>query len=37
MTMPLKSLLGRVLDLDSHEQIPQARYPEIFGARQALP
>src|SRR3974390_433321 len=33
MTMPLKSLLGRVLDLDSHEQIPQARYAEVFGER----
>ncbi|HWU25608.1 MAG TPA: amidohydrolase family protein [Rhizomicrobium sp.] len=33
MTMPLTALRGRVMDLDSHEQIPQDRYPEIFGER----
>ena len=33
MTIPLEKLHGRVVDLDSHEQIPQARYPEVFGDR----
>src|SRR3974390_3037782 len=33
MTMGIEALRGRVMDLDSHEQIPQDRYPEVFGER----
>ena len=31
--MPLKALHGRVLDIDSHEQIPTHRMDEVFGER----
>ena len=33
MTLTLEDLHGRVGDVDSHEHIPVARYPEIFGER----
>lgn len=31
--MTLESLLGRVRDVDAHEQIPVPQYPEVFGER----
>lgn len=31
--MSLESLIGRVGDVDSHEQIPVPQYPEVFGER----
>src|SRR3974390_2165873 len=31
MTLTLERFRGRICDLDSHEQMPIARYPEYFG------
>ena len=33
MTIALKALHGRVLDIDSHEQVPASRMEEMFGER----
>jgi len=33
MTISLKSLHGRILDMDSHEQVPTSRMDEMFGER----
>lgn len=33
MTITLENLMGRVGDVDSHEQIPVPQYPEVFGER----